>query len=1246
MNTKKLFLSMTLLMCLFAWTAKADSTVKVGSSDGGTTLSPGADYKSMTAAFNALNTFTGVVNLQIIDNTTETSTIYYTKSASWTTLNIYPTVTGKTISGNISGPLFNLTAVSGMVIDGRLHNADGSLNGSTRDLTITNTGGATVLGAITIRLEGNSSGNTIKYCTIKGSGTANYRGIICILAGATLATGNGNNTISNNLFTCADNAKRPTWSILSVGTSAAYPNNNLTITDNEFADFLSTNAGQGTGGAINLGASTSACTITGNSFYETTSFIPTASALTCSVISVSNGSGTGFNISNNYIGGSAALCAGLNPFRKTNALDNPFYAINVTVGGTPVTTVTNNTIQHIEWGNSANAMWTGINIGGAAINVTGNTIGATTGTGSINYTGAGATAAQFYGINFGQTATSVGTGNCSNNNIGSITMNTVPAAIYGLFNSSAGTSYFQNNIIGSTTTANSINAAATGAHNIQIIRQNGAGNTTISGNTIANITNSTTSSSSTLQVMLVGNGNNIINGNFISNIFSPNSTSAAKASTYGVNIYNSAAGSTSTLSNNIISLGGDAACNIIGIQEANSGGTSTTNMYYNTIYIGGNEGSGSTAKSYCLTSSNGSTFNKNIKNNVLVNARSTVGGSSQHYAFSASAPSGTFVCDYNDYFVSGEGSKLGAFASADKTTSVIVTGQDVNSKAVDPSFTGAAAITAGTAVATDYKATNSALLGVSGNGVTTDYNANTRSTSPKMGAYEPSATWNGSAWDVSPTSTINAVINGTFSGAGFSCLDLTINAGKQTTISSGALSVAGNLLLKSDASNGTATFIDNPGTLNVTGTTSVQQYLSAGRNWYISSPVSGASSNVVSASVLNPLYYYVEASPNTWSSITNTSTALNVDMKGYIANVANTGVVTFTGGTLNTGNVTAKSITGLTRQEVSFQGFNLIGNPYPSYVSWDAANLSNVGTSIWYRSKSTGAYLFQTYNSSGGQGTNNGTTYIPPMQAFWVQIPSTGTGSVTFPNTARSHQDQSVVNNQLKAPAINTQKVLRLEVSNTVNTDETVLYFDANAADVFDAYDSPKMKNNTATIPEIYTTVGTENLAINGMNSIPYNVELPLGFTSGQSNTFTIKASEIAHFDAGTQIILKDNQTYSVQDLSDGSTYHFSSDAVSTTSRFTLMFKSSSVATALNSSIDNSNSVFVFRNANNQIAVNIPCEMLGKASASVYTAIGQKIMSKNLTQTNSQLGTSLQPGVYIVTISNAGKTITRKVIID
>jgi hypothetical protein len=87
---------------------------------------------------------------------------------------------------------------------------------------------------------------------------------------------------------------------------------------------------------------------------------------------------------------------------------------------------------------------------------------------------------------------------------------------------------------------------------------------------------------------------------------------------------------------------------------------------------------------------------------------------------------------------------------------------------------------------------------------------------------------------------------------------------------------------------------------------------------------------------------------------------------------------------------------------------------------------------------------------------------------------------------------------------------LRLQVSNGINTDEAVVYFNANASNGFDAYDSPKMSNANKAIPEIYTLAANEELVINGMNELALNTELPLGFSSGELNNYSIKASEIA----------------------------------------------------------------------------------------------------------------------------------------
>ena len=62
---------------------------------------------------------------------------------------------------------------------------------------------------------------------------------------------------------------------------------------------------------------------------------------------------------------------------------------------------------------------------------------------------------------------------------------------------------------------------------------------------------------------------------------------------------------------------------------------------------------------------------------------------------------------YNDYFVSGTGGTLG-FYGGNKTALPIVTGQDVNSHAVDPVFANP-----GSTTATDYRI-GMALIGVSG----------------------------------------------------------------------------------------------------------------------------------------------------------------------------------------------------------------------------------------------------------------------------------------------------------------------------------------------------------------------------------------------------------------------------------------------------------------------------------------------------------------------------------------------------
>ncbi len=482
--------------------------------------------------------------------------------------------------------------------------------------------------------------------------------------------------------------------------------------------------------------------------------------------------------------------------------------------------------------------------------------------------------------------------------------------------------------------------------------------------------------------------------------------------------------------------------------------------------------------------------------------------------------------------------------------------------------------------------------------------------------------------------------------------NIIIQGGAKLTINNGSTLSASTLNINSGVLNGTGTLVDNnaSGGLTVSGSTNVQQYLTAGRNWYVSSPVSNASSSVFNATS-NILYYYDEALAS-WPQIINNSTALIV-AKGYVANMTSSAAVTFNG-TLNTG---IQQISISRHPGVAKEGFNLVGNPYPSFLNFESAlqhvNTSNLGSSFWFRTQNEGktSYVFDSYSTLNHIGTSNNnnslvgiTADIPPMQAFWVRVADgKTTANLAFTNSMRSHKDQSVVPNRFKAPTENaiTEQLVRLQVSNGMVSDEAILITNPSASNAYDAYDTQKMSNNSVSIPEIYTLADNEQVVINGLNSILYDTEIVLGFTTGQSNTFTIKASQISNFVAGTQVILLDKLLNKEQDLS-VSDYSFTSDVTSTASRFSLVFKAPSVATSINST--DLKNVSISTDSNSKIV--IAGAVANESSVVICNTLGQRIYSSVLTSVKSTLNTELKSGVYFVTVKTNGKNVSAKVILN
>ena len=175
-----------LLFFLLSVVVKAQTIKTVGAT--------GADYATLKTAFDAINagTLTGAVELQIKDNTTETDSARLVASgsgsASYTSVLIYPTVAGKSITGNLAKPMIILEGADNVTIDGRVNKT-----GTTVDLVINNTN---VTGTA-INLINGATNNTIQYNTLKAASTTNKSAIIYI-GKSTEAGGNSNNTISHN----------------------------------------------------------------------------------------------------------------------------------------------------------------------------------------------------------------------------------------------------------------------------------------------------------------------------------------------------------------------------------------------------------------------------------------------------------------------------------------------------------------------------------------------------------------------------------------------------------------------------------------------------------------------------------------------------------------------------------------------------------------------------------------------------------------------------------------------------------------------------------------------------------------------------------------------------------------------------------------------------------------------------------------------------------------------------------------
>jgi len=439
-----------------------------------------------------------------------------------------------------------------------------------------------------------------------------------------------------------------------------------------------------------------------------------------------------------------------------------------------------------------------------------------------------------------------------------------------------------------------------------------------------------------------------------------------------------------------------------------------------------------------------------------------------------------------------------------------------------------------------------------------------------------------------------------------------------------------------------------------TGTTEVRLYLSGGTTaggaykWhYIAMPFSGVTAS--SFSTLNLAQYIESLATSTdnypgwvaydgyqYSSgaiLANTFTTLEMG-RGYNYYSASSTTVTLTGNLIY-GDLTRN----LTYSGSSaFQGYNLIGNPFPSCINWqwlvDNEFTRSVDNAIYFTNNGNiAAYV-------GGVGVLGGSEFIPPMQGFFVKSAGS-TGRVIFNTGSRAHNPDQLrykkKSTDVSQNNADTISLVRMKLLCLKDSTDLVVRFNKLATSAFDNELDAYIFSRDGGDLNMWTTTANNDYCINGLPFPDNSVEIPVGINMKVSGTFRISSSEIKKLEA-YNLTLKDLSTNQTADLKKGEYIEFTAPAGMLNDRFILAVTKSS--TAIDDMPDAINDFSIYATDDRTINIRSMSDnsSLLSGSVTVYDLNGRMVLHEDnmewtgkndLKQIHIKQG---RPGLYLVVV--------------
>ncbi|AXG72785.1 T9SS C-terminal target domain-containing protein [Flavobacterium arcticum] len=533
--------------------------------------------------------------------------------------------------------------------------------------------------------------------------------------------------------------------------------------------------------------------------------------------------------------------------------------------------------------------------------------------------------------------------------------------------------------------------------------------------------------------------------------------------------------------------------------------------------------------------------------------------------------------------------------------------------------------------------------------------------------------WNGDAWTAGSAPAIidAAIIEGAYNTAEdgtFTAATLIINEGGSLVIASGDnITITGAVVNNIDAS---AFIVENNANLiqvnNVENTGDIQVQKNSSALYRLdyslwSAPVTGQNLLAFSPQTLTNRFYDYDESTDLLTAVTPGSNNFQPGY-GYLIRMPNNHVSfvneetageTWTGtfeGTPNNGTVTVP-------MESAFNGYNLVGNPYPSPVNIAAFYAANSGTLelgsalyFWrkrnnpdattYASITLAAYIA---NSAAGGDTGSGTFtgisdewVINQGQGFFVK--ATG-GSLVFNNAMR----MPVNNNQFFRTTEEAQQQssrLWLNLVTEGKFSQTAIVYNPNTTlDLDYGWDGKSIIGDGPVT--IYTMAQDITLAIQARPEFDTEDQVALGIYVETAGNYTISLDHVdGLFTEGQDVYLKDNVAGQTINLK-AADYTFSTEAGQFNERFEIIYTIQALDS--NDFAITPNEVVVYQTNSD---ININAGILDITAVSVYDMRGRTLYSNNDVNASELIVSNLESAqqVLIVNITTNKGIVTKKIV--